>query len=61
MDGDWGNIPTLRILTKRPYEHLGVLITWPAALIRKISAKGPRGPDDVRPIGDFLNRSLVPA
>jgi hypothetical protein len=58
VEGNWGN-PT-RLLTRRPYQHQGIWILWPAALIKKIEEPGPLGHDDVLAIGATLDRALPP-
>ena len=59
VDGDWGSGATLRILSKRPYRHLGVWVTWPRALTSMIAKPGPLTLGDVRVIGERLDGLLV--
>ena len=61
IDGDWGAGVTLRVLQDRPFEMLGVMISWPKALIAKISEDGLLSPGDVDRIATNLDRGLPPA
>jgi len=58
IDGDWGGKSALRMLAKRPYRHLGVYVTWPAALIKIIEQPGPLSPDGIQSITGILERKL---
>jgi len=58
LDGDWGGKSALRMLAKRPYRHLGVYVTWPAALIKLIEQSGPLSPDGIQSITGILERKL---
>jgi len=58
VDGDWGGKSALRMLAKRPYRHLGVYVTWPAALIKIIEQSGPLSPDGIQSITGILERKL---
>ncbi|HLG67535.1 MAG TPA: hypothetical protein VKV36_06655 [Acidimicrobiales bacterium] len=44
VHGDWDSGAELRILSKRPYRHLGVWVTWPRALTSMIAKPGPLTP-----------------
>jgi Nuclease-related domain len=59
VSGNWGP-RALRILLDRPYQHLGVWITWPRALSAKIKAQGPLGSETVERIGRQLSQHLIP-
>jgi Nuclease-related domain len=59
VSGNWGP-RVLRTLLDRPYQHLGVWITWPRALSAKIKAQGPLGSETVVSIGRQLSQQLVP-
>ncbi len=58
VDGDWGGKSALRMLAKRPYRHLGVYVTWPAALIKIIEQPGPLSPDGIQSMTGILERKL---
>ena len=60
VDGDWSGV-TLRVVQNRPYEMLGVMISWPKAIIAKISEPGPIPAQDVVGIAALLDRELHPA
>jgi hypothetical protein len=61
IDGNWGAGTTLRILRHRPYEMLGVLISWPRAVIARIAEPGPISPEGVVRLAQVLDRVLPPA
>jgi hypothetical protein len=61
VDGNWATSTALRIRQDRPYELLGVTISWPKALIAKIAESGPLAPEHVSTIAEVLDRALPPA
>lgn len=60
IEGDWGNISATRILTSRPYQHLGVWITWPKAIWKKINEPGLLDKDAIERLGTLLDGQLRP-
>ena len=61
VDGNWGAGVTLRVLRQRPYEILGVMISWPRAVIARIAENGPLTPQAVAEIAKMLDEALPPA
>jgi hypothetical protein len=61
IDGNWGAGATLRVLRRRPYEMLGVMISWPQAVIARIAEEGPLTPQVVTRIARMLDEALPPA
>ena len=60
VDGDWSDASAARIVTSRPYQHLGVWISWPKAIWKKINEPGPLDADAVKRIGAHLEAHLRP-
>lgn len=60
IEGDWGSTSTTRLLTNRPYRHLGVWISWPKAIWKKINESGPLEKDALQRLGALLNEQLPP-
>jgi hypothetical protein len=60
MNATWSDRTDLRILTGRPYQHEGVWIAWPKALVAKIKARGPVTSDAIERIGHQLHGALPP-
>jgi hypothetical protein len=60
IEGDWSKVPAARMLTSRPYQHLGVLISWPKALWKKINEPGPLDEDTIQRLGALLDKTLRP-
>lgn len=58
IDGNW-NPGVIRVLANRPYQHLGVWITWPKALSSKIGKQGPLSVETVEGIGIQLRQQLA--
>lgn len=58
--GDWGTAATMRFLLGRPYRHLGVWITWAAALAHIIDKAGPLTPEKIASVGHTLDKALPP-
>lgn len=61
IEGDWGTAAAVRLLTKRPYQHLGVWITAPKVPAKLINAPGPLGYDTIEHLANRLDRLFVPA
>ena len=61
LDGNWGAGVSLRFLQNRPYELLGVMVTWPKALIANIDRAGPLSAAAVQAIASALDVALPPA
>lgn len=61
IEGDRGTAATVRLLTKRPYQHLGVWITAPKVLAKLINAPGPLSPDAVQRLAERLDSVFAPA
>jgi len=57
---DWTGISPVRILASRPYKYLGVWITWPKALVKKIQAPGRLSHDAVADLAKQLDSALPP-
>ncbi|HEX3794732.1 MAG TPA: nuclease-related domain-containing protein [Acidimicrobiales bacterium] len=60
VDGDWTLGTTLKLLAGRPHQHLGVWITAPKALARKIREPGPLSGAKVRSLAAMLDAHLPP-
>jgi hypothetical protein len=60
MNATWSDRTDLRILTGRPYQHQGVWIAWPKALVSKIRSRGPLTTETVERIGRQLDEALRP-
>lgn len=60
IEADWGNVSAARFLTSRPYRHLGVWISWPKAIWKKINAPGPLGEETIQRLGALLDLKLKP-
>lgn len=60
IDGEWSHSSAARILANRPYQHLGVWISWPKSIWEKINEPGPLGVETVKRIGSQLDAALRP-
>lgn len=60
IEGDWRKLSATRILANRPYQHLGVWISWPKAIWKKINETGPLDGETVHRLGEFLDEKLRP-
>lgn len=60
IEGDWGSTSATRFLTNRPYQHLGVWISWPKAIWKKINEPGTLDKDDLQRLGALLDEQLRP-
>ena len=60
IEGDWSNVSATRMLTNRPYQHLGVWISWPKAVLKKINEPGPLDEDTIQRLGALLDETLRP-
>jgi hypothetical protein len=58
VNGNWAS--TWRLLLGQPYNHNGVCISWPKALVSKIKAVGQLSGESVEAIGKRLDQQLVP-